>query len=69
MYLHKSKIKQVTERDSWIKLAKCNIPPPPIGQKVGVKKNFLLADPPTFKTVALPLGQGQITRFRILHPM
>ena len=25
MYLHKSKIKQVTERDSWIKQAKCKV--------------------------------------------
>ena len=67
MYLHKSKIKQVTERDSWIKLAKCNIPPP-IGQKVGgSKKKFLIAPlaefTPHFQNRGAAPGSGSSNPF------
>ena len=67
MYLHKSKIKQVTERDSWIKLAKCNIPPLPLAKKWGGKKKFLLAPlaefTPHFQNRGAAPGSGSSNPF------
>jgi len=68
MYLHKSKIKQVTERDSWIKLAKCNIPPLPLAKKWGGKKKIFCSIrsqnlPPHFQNRGAAPGSGSSNPF------